>query len=397
MRPRHLLPSVVASLFAACLLLLASEASAYTWMIRHNYTGCGACHLDPSGGSLLTPYGRALGGMILRTQYGNASDEPNPVDDFLFGAVPLPEQLMLGGDVRGLWMSNKLEGSESTQDQFVMQADVHAGVRLGGFVGAGSIGYAETGAFSTTLTRAPEKNLVSRYHWLGYDIPEPGLLVRAGRMNLPFGIRTIEHTLWARSLTGTGINDDQQHGLAVAWNHANFRAELMAILGNYQIRPDVYRERGYSGYFEWLPYTRLAVGASSLMTYRELEPTYLRETWRHAHGLFARWSAPWEPLVVLAEADFVFRSPKNDFHREGFVGYVQADVEPIQGMHFLLTTEAQNVGVTGTPFSWGVWLSQQWFVLPHVDVRLDNIFQSLGDEFGRTNALTFLAQAHVYL
>jgi hypothetical protein len=387
----------VASLLAACLLSICGEARAYTWMLRHGYTGCGTCHQDPTGGSLLTPYGRALGGIVLRTQYGGGSEEPQPVDDFLFGAVSLPEGLMLGGDVRGLWMNNKFEGTESTQDQFLMQADLHAGVRISRVVGAASVGYAETGAFSTTLTRAPEKNLVSRFHWLGYEFTETGLLLRGGRMNLPFGIRTIEHTLWTRALTGTGINDDQQHGLAVSWTQGTFRAELMAILGNYQLRPDAYRERGYSGFFEWLPEQHLALGLSSLMTYRELEPTYLRETWRHAHGVFARWATPWQPLVVLAEADYVFRSPKNDFHREGFVSYAQADVEPIQGLHFLLTGEAHNVGVTGTPFSWAVWVSQQWFVAPHVDVRIDNVYQSLGDEFGRASALSLLAQAHIYL
>jgi hypothetical protein len=55
------------------------------------------------------------------------------------------------------------------------------------------------------------------------------------------------------------------------------------------------------------------------------------------------------------------------------------------------------VGLDGTPFSWGVWFSQQWFFAPHFDVRFDSIFQSLGDEFGRTDALTFLAQGHFYL
>jgi len=383
------------------LVLLAAffasrDASAYTWMIRHGYSGCTTCHQDPSGGGVLTPYGRSVGGLLLSTRYVD-SEDTNPADEFLFGALPLPESLMLGGDLRGMWLGTKLEGVEARHDAFLMQADFEAGFRYEHFLASASLGYAETGAFSATLTRAPEKNLVSRVHWVGYDFENLGMVVRAGRMNLPFGIRSVEHTLWARTLTATGLNDDQQHGVALAWSGSFFRTELMAILGNYQLRPDDYRERGYSGYFEWNPMTKLGVGVSSLLTHRNLDPAYFREAWRHEHGVFARYATPWDPLVLLSEIDYVFRSPKQDFRRKGVVGYVQADLEAFQGLHFLLTGEAHDVGVKGTPFSYGAWFSQQWFVAPHVDVRIDNVYQSLRDEFGSTDVLTLLAQAHVYL
>ncbi|MBP9112990.1 MAG: hypothetical protein KBF88_09300, partial [Polyangiaceae bacterium] len=51
------------ALFA--LTFTTSEARAYPWMIRHEYTSCNACHADPSGGSLLTEYGRAQGVTLL--------------------------------------------------------------------------------------------------------------------------------------------------------------------------------------------------------------------------------------------------------------------------------------------------------------------------------------------
>ena len=69
--------------------------------------------------------------------------------------------------------------------------------------------------------------LVTRYAF------ESGLMLRAGRMNLPFGIRTFEHTLWARDLSRTTINDDQQYGLAAAFTDAHWHGELMAIAGNW--------------------------------------------------------------------------------------------------------------------------------------------------------------------
>ena len=385
-------------LLALALLCSSQPARAYTWMARHGYSSCAPCHLDPSGGGILTAYGRSVGSLVLNTRWEEQSEEQDTTGEFLLGAVPLPAEIMLGGDARLLWLAQKLEETDVRHYTFLMQADVEAAFRVHGVLGSGSIGYAEDGAFGAAITNAPEKNLVSRVHWLGYELDEAsGLVVRAGRMNLPFGIRNVEHTLWARATSETTVNADQQHGVAVAWAPGSFRGELMAILGNFQSGPDEYRERGYSAFLEWWADPKLGLGASSLITHRDLDPVYLTETWRQAHGLFARWATPFEPLVLLAEADYVVRSPKYNVTRKGSVGYVQADLEPLQGVHFMLTGEAQHYGVHGTPWSWGLWVSELWFMAPHLDFRIDNIFQSVGDVNGRTSSLTLLAQAHLYL
>ena len=48
-----------ASAALAAMALFSTAAGAYPSMIRHGYTQCAACHTDPSGGTLLTKYGRA--------------------------------------------------------------------------------------------------------------------------------------------------------------------------------------------------------------------------------------------------------------------------------------------------------------------------------------------------
>jgi hypothetical protein len=379
-------------------LCSSTPAKAYTWMVRHGYASCAPCHHDPAGGGILTAYGRAVGSLVLNTRWEAEPDEQDPTGNFLMGAMPLPPELMLGGDVRMLWLAQKLEEADVRHYTFLMQADAEAAFRVHGVLGSGSLGYAENGAFNAAITDAPEKNLVSRVHWLGYEFEqESGLTVRAGRMNLPFGIRNVEHTLWARATTETSVNADQQHGIAVAWAPSPFRGELMAILGNFQTGPDEYRERGYSGFLEWGPLKSLGVGVSSLVTHRDTDPVFLTQTWRQSHGLFARWATPYQPLVLLAEADYVQRSPKDHLTSKGTVGYVQADYEPLQGVHFVVTGEAQHYGVHGTPWSWGAWVSEIWFMAPHLDFRIDNIYQSVGDVEGRTGTLTLLAQAHLYL
>ena len=396
-RPLPFARQALCLLLGLLMFLCAKDARAYTWMVRHGYTGCAPCHQDPSGGGILTAYGRSVGSLVLDTAWENLP-EGNPASGFLFGAVELPQEIMLGGDARMLWLSQKLEQTEMRHYLFLMQADAEAAFRAEHVLGSGSIGYAEDGGYGAAITNGPDKNLVSRVHWLGYEFDEEsGLIVRAGRMNLPFGIRNVEHTLWARASSETSINADQQHGVAFAWAPSPFRTELMAILGNFQSGPDEYRERGYSGYFEWWPLPTLGLGASSLVTHRDLHPVYLAETWRQAHGLFARWATPFQPLVLLAEADYLQNSPKNQATRKGSVGYLQADLEPVQGVHFVLTGEAKHFGVHGTPWSFGAWLSEVWFVAPHIDFRIDNIYQSVGEVAGRASSLTLLGQAHLYL
>src|SRR5664280_1405196 len=88
------------ALFLA-LLLWTRPGHAYTWMIQHQYTGCAVCHMDPSGGYLLTAYGRAQTQALLSsTGKGPEGDEVDKRSDFAFGLVPHPEWLNLGATFR---------------------------------------------------------------------------------------------------------------------------------------------------------------------------------------------------------------------------------------------------------------------------------------------------------
>lgn len=386
----------------ACLAVLcfSKPAAAYPWMIRHHYTSCGACHYDPSGAGAITAYGRSVADAVMRQggDSGGGSGDLPPSARFLFGVVPTPEWLELGGDVRVMGLAQKARGVPLQSRLVWMQLDGSATVNVSGFTATGSLGYMPEGALGAALTRGTDHNFVSRQHWLGYQLPgDVEIMLRAGRMNLPFGIRSIEHTLWARKLTRTNINDAQQYGLSAYVGFGKFRGELMAIAGNLQLRPDRYRERGYSTYLELEPHDGLALGVSSLLTHRDLDTVTLEETWRQVHGAFARWATPYEPLVLMTEWDYTFESSRNSYYKRGLVSYLQADWEPIQGMHFLATGEANKIGVRERAWSYGGWLSYAWFFAPHSDLRLDAIYQSLGSAAGRSGVTTLLLQAHVFL
>ncbi len=149
------------------------------------------------------------------------------------------------------------------------------------------------------------------------------------------------------------------------------------IAGNFEIRPDEFRERGYSAYAEYAPTTTLAFGASSLFTRATRDIVYGVTDYRYANGGFLRYS-PVQPLVLLAEFDSVYQSLTWHGHRGGYAGFVQADYEPTQGFHVMVTTEVMNSGSEGEPASYDGWLSGVWFFLPHMDLRFDGIYSNIG-------------------
>ncbi len=385
----------VSVVFALGWLLLPARADAYPWMIRHEYNSCIACHEDPSGAGILTSYGRTIESSVLPT--GAHVEGEEDASGFLFGVIKTPDWLNLEGDLRALWLRSKVPGAKLSDKLIFMQADAAAAIAVSSFRAVGTLGYANEGALGAPLTRGVEHNLVSRQHWLGYGFADQSLLLRAGRMNLPFGIRTVEHTLWAKSLTRTTINDDQQYGVALALSTEKLRGEVMGIVGNFQLRPDDYRERGYSAFAEYTIDRELALGVSSLITYRKLDTSTLKPTWRHTHGAFGRWATGWEPLVLQTEWDYVFVSSRDEYHRKGLVSFLQADLEPTKGIHFLATAEANKVGSLKRFWGYGAWLSYWWFFTPHADVRLDAIYQSLGSLEGRYGSYSLLLQGHLSL
>lgn len=378
-------------------LLVAPDAAAYTWMIRHGYAGCMPCHADPSGGGVLTAYGRAQGELLMEDRHGENAEEASPLAGLAWGQVQTSDAVRLGGDFREAFFSMKPDGGPAMTSLITMQADLFGDITYKRFRAEGSIGFIPAGDLPASLTPFATDNLISRDHWLGYELDEDGSwLLRAGRIALPFGIRVIEHTLFARALTRTDVDDTQQYGVALSVSKEQFRGELMGIAGNFQLHPDDFRERGYSGYFEYAPMKTLALGASSLFTRATRDINYGVTDYRYANGVFTRY-APVPQVVLLAEADSVYQSLTWNGHRGGYAAFAQADVEPAQGIHLIFTGETMNGGNAGESPSFGGWVSLNWFFWSHVDLRIDNVYQVLGSTAGDTSVVSLLLQFHVYL
>jgi hypothetical protein len=400
---RLLLVWAVVFAFLAASLGMESKAHAYAWMIRHEFTACAQCHADPSGGSLLTQFGRDQSELLLRTYYGKLKKEdrePGSLGDFMFGAFDLPDALSLQTDTRGLALKSFLSQGDDPDPRLVhMQSDLIGQVKVDRLRLNASIGYlhGETGGRRSWLIGTTGANhMVTRHHWIGVDLgKDKQFLLRAGRMNLPFGIRSIEHNLMLRRTTRTDINDGQQHGVALAYTGEKLRGEAMLIAGNFQISPDYFRERGYSAYLEYAVKPRLSIGVNSMITHVARGEFSNRgvPTFRGAHGAYARF-APIRQLVLSAEADVLLTNPKKAGLFAGMASYLTADFEPIQGVHVMATAELQNKRFTRDDYQFGLWGGAAWFFAPHADVRVDVNWAPVA---GAANTTTLLGQLHFWL
>ncbi|MBK7395975.1 MAG: hypothetical protein IPJ34_06630 [Myxococcales bacterium] len=393
-----LLVASIAALCALLVVLVPREAAAHPFMIRHGYSACGMCHLDPSGGTALTEYGRAQSDLLLRSQWvkKGEGEEASSSANFLFGAVKTPEWLFAGGSVRLMELYTKVQDQASTTRFIPMQSDLRLGIQAKRIRGYLSFGYQQKQGRAAAITTKTENNLVSREHWLGIDFDDGAMLLRGGRIDLPFGIRTVEHNLWVRSATRTDINDQQQHGVSFLYQSDKLRGELMAILGNYQLGPDAYRERGYSGYLEYAPIPEAAFGLSSKFTSAKRDPIERLTVARHAHGVFGR-VVPAKPLVLMTELDLLLDAHPLDSARVGMTGVLQADLEAWQGLHLVATGEFLRETRDTHPTSYGTWLSAWWFVLPHVDLRLDLMERWMATSTGRIPVTSLIGQVHLWL
>jgi hypothetical protein len=167
-----------------------------------------------------------------------------------------------------------------------------------------------------------------------------------------------------RESTRTDRESDQQHGVSLTYSGGRWRTELMLVLGNFQLNPDRYRERGYA------------------LT-------------RYADGVLMRWG-PSTKFSLLGEIDVL----KEGGRRAGFTGFLQADYEPWRGFHFLVTGEVLDQGLLNRPGvlpvrgsgapRYGAWLGLNWFPLEHLELRVDGVMHQDDVFHGQ-------AQLHLYL
>ena len=187
----------------------AAPASAEPMFLSKQYPRCTACHYSPSGGGLLTSYGRSLSREEISTfgrrgAAGAASTEaPRSEESFLFGVLGSDSPLQLGLDIRPSHLDVDVPGRALDARNFLMNLDLQAAWQRERWTAYGSVGRKPTGG----------GELVSYEHWVAYQISD-ALSVRGGRFLPAYGVRFADHT----SFTREGLDlaqDDQVYGVEV--------------------------------------------------------------------------------------------------------------------------------------------------------------------------------------
>jgi hypothetical protein len=201
------------SALALVSLAWAGWASAEPMFLAKQYTRCTTCHYSPTGGGLLTPYGRSLSHQELSTfrggeqppAPGSPQTQQGGEQDFLWGALGgRLGPVSMGVDLRPAHLSYAFDDT-TTNMSFWMNADVLAAYQRNGWTLYGEIG-------RQPLVEGAK--LDSYEYWVQHQ-NDRGLAFRVGRFLPAFGVKLADHTALTRTTLGFD-KYDQVYALEVS-------------------------------------------------------------------------------------------------------------------------------------------------------------------------------------
>lgn len=198
-------------LLTLSLFLFATELWAYPELMRYQYNNCTACHLAPSGGGLLTSYGRNLSSEILSTW---GSEKEAGILNGMIDQEKLDQYLLLGGDLRAVQVHR--EDEQSKVGKFIrMQADIAMAISK------------ETWAIATRVGAYLSENVWAANGTSYYAMwkPKEDLSLRAGRFIPQYGLHLMDHIAYIRSFLGFGLNAEKD-SLEIQWSSPEWEVSL---------------------------------------------------------------------------------------------------------------------------------------------------------------------------
>lgn len=242
----------------AVLAFGAVQAEAEAVFLSKQYTRCTNCHFSPTGGGLLTPYGRSLSREELSTTGKSAPGATGGREqEFLWGALKdaLPKGLSLGFDARPAHLDVTFPGGSATKD-FFMTADLIAAYRHHDWTV-----YAELGR----EPRSDGAKIASYEYWVAHK-SDKGFGIRAGRFTPAYGVRLADHTAFTRAPLGFDAYD-QIYGVELSHGNDKHLLQVAAGPGRADSILDDDGTRGFtaSGRFQYDLSSRSVLVASGIL------------------------------------------------------------------------------------------------------------------------------------
>jgi hypothetical protein len=362
------------------LLVVTGVADAYPQFHLERDQTCTGCHLSPAGGNLLNENGYALAES--RSQLGTAPE-------FMYGKIPTPSWLVLGGDLRGA--AGYLKTPENVLAAFPMQIELYGAATFGK---AFSL-HANFGPRPATVGNEAATYVWSREHYLQWQQnpgETDGLYVRAGRFMPVFGLRLAEHTVYTRRYGGTALYSDT-YGLAVEYVGQKFEAHATGFIKD----PIIDSVEHYSGgavYTEFRPTEFISVGLEGMAEVGIDDK-------RYRGGLIGKLYIGAAELLLQGEAQFINQlvdSPDGRGAPKAIVGYLMASRMLTEWLLLDLGFGHYDPNLRiGENERTGVDLNLHYFTTSHLELVINARYEAIGLGKGGDPGAYAILQLHYRL
>lgn len=308
--------------------LINQKAWAFPEMVIHGYGNCISCHSSPTGGGLLTPYGRALSKELLSTKSKGPAESGS--EQFLKNWFTPPKNILIGGDIR--FMQMFLDNQHETSGRNVlMQADIESQIAISPKIRI----LASAGRQEISNSKKITDFFISRRHWISFLLGKEDLekyQLRIGRFFPAYGLNIPEHTTVTRR--GLGFDQNQEsYNIEYSYLGEDWNINLTLVAG----RPDKKELDREEGGVIQASYNFKNNSKFGINLYTANGTNHLSGDRRTMGGVFAIFSLK-PKLSTLIEIDRS-STPKKSY---GIYEYIKIGYEYAQGVHFYLSAEYEK-------------------------------------------------------
>jgi hypothetical protein len=244
-----------ALIFLFGMTVVSSTAGAEPLFLAKQYARCTACHYSPTGGGLLTPYGRLLSHRELSTTGGktapapDATEAPHGEQAFLNGLLgDALGPVHLGLEMRPSHLRIGFPGGHRDMN-LMMNLDLVGAVRKNGWTAYGTVGREPPHAAVRAGRTQSSPAFISYEHWLSYQT-DGGFGIRAGRFLPAYGVRFADHTIYTRGALDLDRND-QVYGVEISDTVGSSLVQVMVSPGKAEAILHDRTRRGLSASGRW--------------------------------------------------------------------------------------------------------------------------------------------------
>lgn len=378
--------------FVFATLLLASTGWAEPTFLAKQYTRCTACHYSPTGGGLLTPYGRLLSHRELSTSGPAPTADPGAEgdrhgeQDFLYGALGNAlGPVQLGLELRPSHLRIGYPGGHQDLN-LQMNLDLVGAVQKNGWTAYGSAGREPPNSAVRNGRTQPDPAFISYEHWISYQIDD-GFRIRAGRFLPAYGVRFADHTTYSRANLDLDRND-QVYGVELSDTIGRSLVQVMISPGKAESILHDRDHRGVSSAARWqfdLAPRATIVGSAFYRDSTRSDP--------HSGAVgTAVGIAPTSRLSIWTEVDANLQA--KDLGGRSWLVVNETSVEVYRGVWLKFSPQLRTSGGVSGDASVRLGFAADLLPRTHWNVNLGYYYDQV---FDAGSASTLLAQLHLYM